>query len=587
MFSGSHNQSFQDTIFHTAGRDITFMPTINLHLTRPTLALDAREVSLPRAPLLVETHDTLPYQCHSHQLALAEKSATLKALRPLSQLFKRKKCERIGTGQPCDKLSSSANPPSSNPENADEISQSGSSSSSFFYCNDGISVSSAEDIDISPSQTLGATRAEVYIRSMLTSGKGLASWQPRPRKPHSGERGVLPGDVGTFSSSGGFKKIFNFQEDEAVIRSSKIFGEGYRPPRMDVVTIEEELSVGDTIVKGTSAITEYASNGGIASCEFRMLEPQGAVLALTSSADLEELANRIELRDFIINNAVSTYKYANTIRKLDHDESLYIVTGCIKSDSWALAAYNDLVDPRDDVLRLVRTGAPGLNPTFGWTSRGRAEARSGSSSTRTRGTASVKDQCLFLQGFKIAFSAGFRSRNSDDLTSYGDSADPDGASDRGPTNERNGRQGGNNHPRESGGAGLSNTGSQKYSKDAPSDESVALRFHDYKAEGELHPCDRINRQLLQHTTADIALSHDDDWRFALEGSSPTEVASFDILGEREIVTRNGVAFVSHPVASSSFNSQSVDSAMIETRVGRAQKIDEGAKFMTIERPRKE
>jgi hypothetical protein len=142
-----------------------------------------------------------------------------------------------------------------------------------------------------------------------------------------------------------------------------------------------------------------------------MLESQGAVLALTSPADLVVLQNRIELRDFIIDNAASIFHYATSIRKLDnHGESLYIVTGCIKSDSWALAAYNGLIDPRNDVLRLVRKGSPNPKPAYGWTTKGTAEARSGSSQS----SGDHKDQCLFLQGFKMAFSPAFHSKMAGD-----------------------------------------------------------------------------------------------------------------------------------------------------------------------------
>lgn len=121
--------------------------------------------------------------------------------------------------------------------------------------------SSAEDIDTSGLLT-DATQSEVYIRSMLTSGKGLASWRPGPPDGVAGRRGVVPGDVGTFRANDGFQRIFNLWEDQDAIRSSGIFGETYTPPKMDAVTHKGDLSAGDTIARGTSAVTEYASDGG-------------------------------------------------------------------------------------------------------------------------------------------------------------------------------------------------------------------------------------------------------------------------------------------------------------------------------------
>ncbi|KAJ2926534.1 hypothetical protein H1R20_g10562, partial [Candolleomyces eurysporus] len=86
-----------------------------------------------------------------------------------------------------------------------------------------------------------------------------------------------------------------------------------------------------------------------------MLGSEGAVL-VTSSADLEELENYVELRHFIAENARLLYLHANGIRRLDEDESLYILTGCIKSDSWAMAAFKGPIYPPYDVLRLIRKG---------------------------------------------------------------------------------------------------------------------------------------------------------------------------------------------------------------------------------------
>ncbi|RXW14218.1 hypothetical protein EST38_g11639 [Candolleomyces aberdarensis] len=254
---------------------------------------------------------------------------------------------------------------------------------------------------------------------MRKSGKGLASWDPRPRKPYATERGVSPGDVGTFSAEGGFKKIFNILDDERFMRALNVSRDAYPPLKLNVVTHAEELPLGHTIVQGTSTNIKFTSDGSaVTSGAFRCLSSQGAVLLLpTSSADLEELDNHMELRDFIINNPSSLYRYANSIRRLDDHESLYVITGCIKSDSWALAAFKDPVDPLNDVLNLVQTNHNSDNdisdPTHVWTSRGTAETRTGSNPTRGQDSYKGKNQCLFLRGYKLAFSQAFRSRMKD------------------------------------------------------------------------------------------------------------------------------------------------------------------------------
>lgn len=100
------------------------------------------------------------------------------------------------------------------------------------------------------------TIPHVYIRSMLTSGRGLASWNPRPRKP-AGERGLVPGDVGTFHVVRGLKKLFNLFEDAESIRAARLSAMNYTPPDMTIVTHEEELTPGQPIVVGVSTDTQY------------------------------------------------------------------------------------------------------------------------------------------------------------------------------------------------------------------------------------------------------------------------------------------------------------------------------------------
>ncbi|TEB36720.1 hypothetical protein FA13DRAFT_1080271 [Coprinellus micaceus] len=96
-------------------------------------------------------------------------------------------------------------------------------------------------------------------------------------------------------------------------------------------------------------------------------------------------------------------------------ESLYIVTGCIKSESWALAAYKGPMVPPNDTLRLVQVNedmeADGT--WYAWTERGTSEARSSEPSEH-----GLKNQSLFLRGFKLTFSPRFYAS----LRGDGDSA---------------------------------------------------------------------------------------------------------------------------------------------------------------------
>jgi hypothetical protein len=87
------------------------------------------------------------------------------------------------------------------------------------------------------------TNAEIYTRSMLSSNAGLPCWYPGPRGS-VGEKGIVPGDVGTFNLMDGFTKIFNIWEDESF---------AYQTPPRECASSPGRFAEGDTVVDGISA----------------------------------------------------------------------------------------------------------------------------------------------------------------------------------------------------------------------------------------------------------------------------------------------------------------------------------------------
>ena len=117
-------------------------------------------------------------------------------------------------------------------------------------------------------------------------------------------------------------------------------------------------------------------------------------------------------------HAGAVYLHANSVRRIAEEDSLYIVSGCIKNDSWGLAAWQDVMEAPHDLMKLVRKTARGHEddqvPGYTWTHRGMSEAQSGSTYAATSAERRRrKDQCLFLRGFKLSFSRDFRSRLDD------------------------------------------------------------------------------------------------------------------------------------------------------------------------------
>jgi hypothetical protein len=133
----------------------------------------------------------------------------------------------------------------------------------------------------------------------------------------------------------------------------------------------------------------------------------------TTSADLEQLADIVALRDCLVQHAGAVFQHANAIRRVADDESLYVVSGCIKSDSWALAAYQEPTKPSGKILELARRNMSSHEatraPTHDWLSW-MGEARFGSNSEKVGESYKGKDQSIFLRGFKLAFSRECRAR---------------------------------------------------------------------------------------------------------------------------------------------------------------------------------
>jgi hypothetical protein len=138
------------------------------------------------------------------------------------------------------------------------------------------------------------------------------------------------------------------------------------------------------------------------------------VLICTTPADLEKLVHHVALERFLRKHSRAVYQHANRICEIGEQESLFVVTGTIKSDSWGLAAYED---PREnskgEMLKLSKIDGSENDPIrlykYDWTSRGPAEARCGSNS-ENRSSYRGKDQTLFLRGHTLAFSQEFRNR---------------------------------------------------------------------------------------------------------------------------------------------------------------------------------
>ena len=180
-------------------------------------------------------------------------------------------------------------------------------------------------------------------------------------------------------------------------------------------------------------------------------------MACTMSAELEELDDASILETFLVQNAGLIYQKAKHATRLGENESIYIVTACIKSDGYGLAAYQDA--KAREILRLSKRfpGDSSDNSDRGriydWVDRGTGEARLWPNTIKEASLREGKCHSLFLRGFKLAFSTAFRARmrgvknpssNGKDATRRSEGADRSTGNNGSPTDQSRRRPGGSN-----------------------------------------------------------------------------------------------------------------------------------------------
>ncbi|KAF6759375.1 hypothetical protein DFP72DRAFT_1043093 [Ephemerocybe angulata] len=430
ILPGARNLDVDSIEYKSAGRDI-HGPTINLTIASPPEILGRSLFEKIRSLLgLVSAHSGSNANEQS-----SEHEAEPPDARPSSRVP-----DLATTTPPSTSNRGAASGPAGNAQglqSSESLRPSGSNSTNTRHSSEVDDATENEDFNASytpeldPRPLEGLTTPQVYVYSMLGSGRGFACWKPQnqdsvgsPRRrifpsiSHSestvGWRGIIPGDVGTYDAERGFRKMFNLWEDDEAIRgmARDIYHGIYTAPDDSEVKIsEDDFRRGDTAAQSASAeVNDSGDDEVIQSFDFQAHPglPQGALIALTSAADQLELLDLAGLHDHICSHAELLYKYANARRRIGSNESLYFVTGCIKTSGWAIAAWREpMVVPNDRLKLLKRMKTENSSATassYRWTHRGTAEARVGNSSQQ------IKDQCLFLQGYKLNFSSAFRAR---------------------------------------------------------------------------------------------------------------------------------------------------------------------------------
>lgn len=253
--------------------------------------------------------------------------------------------------------------------------------------------------------------ASIYAKQLLSRGYGLPLWRPEPTK--FGE--VHMGDVG-FVEDGHFYRLFNVTrsrdhplnkwgvpDDFVMLKVDEDLHhhteEQYLPPG-PICTTSTTWDKVEVEAVGT------APQAGIGlSYKFTCKGDRGAIAVLRDDAKQERYVRSRACRDYICAHHASWEAFARRLGWYVHASELVLVYGCVKTSSWALAAYASRENEHEMGFSL--TAGSFVSMRAGVEARDHVrmsmEQRSGPQrpDDADSSTPAAKDQCLFISYYKI------------------------------------------------------------------------------------------------------------------------------------------------------------------------------------------
>ncbi|KAH6867457.1 hypothetical protein BKA70DRAFT_1360606 [Coprinopsis sp. MPI-PUGE-AT-0042] len=516
MFTKTNGQNFDNSNFFAAGRD-----HINLNINLATGGASHR----------ISATSPTPESAETPSLPIAQPSPQHPPL--LTRVYRR---FRNGWARPAhNKALQEPDNVSPYPAEHSKLTQ----TPHRPVLSDGSNITSFDSCSQSPLvRQCVSGEEEVYERSLLPKGHGFPLFNPPPfHKP------VMFGDFGILGQDGfeSFGNIFDPNDQQEFSIGS--------PPHCDARLHPRKLMEGQVVACGiedarrlTDEAQRYTRRSNFEpspslmltnislQCrtthrfDFRCREPQGAALALTSSGDLESLTrkSRNQLREYLRNHGTQLMRNLGGKDYLEPSQSLYVVTGTIKSDSWAIAVHKSpMREPYDQMVLTRIEGNSGVDfPTHEWTCWGSADARCGASSSIDEGGGRVKDQCLFLRGFLLTMSPDVEQHSTtDDNGAYHADSGSGSGSSHSKDSRHTDRKG--DHTRRTGQdarnpehtASCSGSAPQYHLGGSLEAQALVQPFPEQTSECKrYYPSLCLNEMLLADSNATLAITHDDDWR---------------------------------------------------------------------------
>ncbi|KAJ7637896.1 hypothetical protein DFH06DRAFT_1099335 [Mycena polygramma] len=380
-----------------------------------------------------------------------------------------------------------------------------------------------------PTLDESLSESEVYCCQMLRQKRGFPLYIPNPQTlpPEYEERGIAIGDVGSVTADGEFDFYFNiFLPAEHPINADNTpedFSPMYPCNSKDI--FHRNYGIGHYL--STSTVRKVVLDPPFA---FRCDGPQGVILALPDGSRVQKLRNVENMRTYAAKHADSWYKYIKGTRGRElTNGDLYLVTGCEKTRSWAMASYHTVREPFQLFLKPTTIAGATYSP-YRW---GGIQGQIDPSRSRSYDPPfanSPGNQAIFIHGWSISLPTGlwgtlFGAVQTLSIVDFHSLLNPpDGSS---ATNSRGsffswafdyfaGRSttGGNRHAEEPRGVVLS---------DLSTPSAV------------FNPAKLINEYILYKATqgTGVVMSHDDDWG--------------RILGDATDLQNNGATFLASDV----------------------------------------
>ncbi|KAJ3513310.1 hypothetical protein NMY22_g15077 [Coprinellus aureogranulatus] len=247
---------------------------------------------------------------------------------------------------------------------------------------------------------------KIYFQQMLQKGYGLPCWNPdltrsdEFRVVNEGKRSdVVPGDVGILAIDGRFHKLFNIWEKSSAIGSGHTDTSDYPLPPQTQTT--ESFDGGEVMTSSGIHYDTVTYDEDRADYLFHFDDQAGAILAISSPAQLVTLDDTEALENYVANHAEAIFHRAGRLLRMGTEISLIIVTGSIRTSAWAIAALEQRGGrrPANNTLSLMRYPLSSKGVCYEWINVDEAFASSGLSEGEGPG-----GQTVFIQGFQMKFS---------------------------------------------------------------------------------------------------------------------------------------------------------------------------------------